>query len=219
MNKRINSMVTPNEALLNYIKIIKDIHQLNLLYIGDIILLPSQECKSYSLINEHDDIVINILLMNGYIKNRFVKFYSEYALKLDLVAEKYCQEYKLDISTYQNDINEIHFFSEHLLSTIEANRKPSTLLASNIEIVEQINLMYEAINHLVNLEYKVKSIINFESLDIVGDSFFKIFKSNELYMLTKLLLNDFPNSKTISAKKWRYQYMIDKVELNIDEHK
>lgn len=207
-------MVSHNEALTEYIRIIKIIHENSLLYIGKILSLPSVKCTSYKLTTESDNILLNVYRLNGFMLTRFITFYQDFVLELEKLAKNYCKKHNLNYELYKNDIDELENIAEDKLNTIYLKLEIESQMTGDIVVIaSNIREMYECIDDLVNLELRNSRDININRVDVVGRKLFRLFRRNELYTMTSLLGLEFPKSGNLTLKK---SYFIDKLN-ELDE--
>jgi glycerophosphoryl diester phosphodiesterase len=202
-------MVSHNEALTEYVKIIQRIHGNNLLYLDKILALPSVKCTSYKLTTESDNTLLNVYRLNGFMLTRFITFYQEFVLELEKLAKNYCRKHKLNYEIYKNDIDELNKIAEDNLNTIHLKLETEDQMTDDIVVIaSNIKETYACIDHFVNLELRNSRDINIKRVDVVGKKMFSLFRRNELYTMTSILGMEFPKSGNLTLKK---RYFIDKL--------
>lgn len=202
-------MITHNKVLEEYINIIQNCHQFNLLYINKILSLPSLKCRSYTLTTESDNTLLNVYRLNGFMATRFIIFYEEFVLEAEKLTKNYCRKHNLDYSIYKNDIDQLTKTGTKVLEDIHNKLAIEAELTDDIVVIaNSIKEMYECIDYFVNLELQITSNINLNKVDVVGNKTFRLFRRNELHTMTKLLLLEFPKSGNLTLKK---RYFIHKL--------
>jgi hypothetical protein len=213
-------MLKSKEAVEEYIKIIYDTHKLTLIYIDSIINLPSVDCKFYSDILKSDDILLKIYNMNGNIKNKIIRFYHRYVNDFDVFVDSYCKknkisnlEIKFDMPEFMQEVKKTISVIEHSLDT-----KPKIIDIPDTQIVLLIKDMFDSIDRLMSMEYKIRSIIDYNKLDLHIGKSFRIFRSNVIFYKAHSLVSNYPQSGDYNACKTFFLPALDNLTKGQDKY-
>jgi len=210
--------MTTKNALKAYILFNLNAHNLILNYLEKIINLPSIDNDSHNAIDMQSNDIMKVYFLNGYLKHKFIKFYDRYILEINYIIEDYCKKIKVDI-----DEEDIGIIKELVISAKITKEKIIQNLNNNIknslsdkELLTLIRQVHSTSNIMINLEYKMRSLIDLDDLDIQKGMFFKSFRYNPLYDKTKDIFYDFPAAvkynMCINYFTYTYENLIDKLE-------
>lgn len=206
------------DALDKYISFNLKSHDLILSHLEQIIKLPSKNNSSHSSIDLQSNDLIKVYFLNGYLKNSFIKFYDNFILKIDSVVNKYCTNLGININheselKIKNLIISATQTREKIFQSLDYEDKESV---DDKELLYLIRQVHSTSNVLLNFEYKLRSFIDLDDLDIQKGKFFKFFRYNPLYDKTKGILYEFPAtvdySVCIPYFTYTYEKLIDKLE-------
>lgn len=200
-------------AIKEYLQFIYGLHKLNSEKIDYFVDLPSVKCESRTEIRDIDDVLLKVYKTHGHMKFTFLKFYKNYASNLTEFSNSYCHKHKIknpeisfDMLAFENEVKTTIHLLESKLDT-----KPTLSSDSNKEIIDVIYLMFESIDALMSLEYKLCAVPNYDNLDVLKETKFKLFKSNQLFYRVRNILHSFPQSGYYNATKTSFLYPLDKL--------
>jgi len=205
-------------AINKYILFNLNTHNLILNYLEKIIHLPSIDNDSHNAIDMQSNDIMKIYFLNGYLKNSFIKFYDNFILKIDSVVNKYCTNLGININ-YESELKIKNLIisatqtREKIFQSLDYEDKESV---DDKELLYLIRQVHSTSNVLLNFEYKLRSFIDLDDLDVQKGKFFKFFRYNPLYDKTKGILYEFPAtvdySVCIPYFTYTYEKLIDKLE-------
>jgi len=198
------------EALLAYVNAINHAHDLNLKHLDYLLNLPSIKNGSFLAIGKEKDELKSIYLLNGYLKHNMSRFYSEHLLKLKENVIAYSNKKSIDISDIKLDelMNSIRQTSDKIL--LKLDTAPSQSLTGS-ETLGVIRTLIDTTNIMLNFESNLKSLIDFEALDIQKGKSFKIFRDNTMKLNVDLMFYLYPRASTYKACLTQYTYLYEKL--------
>lgn len=206
-------MSNHERAIKEYLQFVYGLHKLTAEKIDYFVNLPSVKCESRTEIRDINDVLLKVYKTHGHMKFTVLKFYKNYASNLDDFANNYCHKHKInnpelsfDMSAFENEVKSTIDLLESKLDT-----KPALTSASNKEVIDAIYLMFESIDALMSLEYKLCAVPNYDNLDVLKETKFKLFKSNQLFYRVRNILHSFPQSGYYNSTKTSFLYPLDKL--------
>lgn len=206
-------MLKFKDALEEYIKIIYSSHKLTLDYLDSIVKLPSVYCAVYSKMLEGDNPLLKVYRLNGYMKERTLRFYKGYVKDLDVFINDYCKKNKIDKPVIFFDMAEFIEEVNKTVSFIEKNldTKPILECVTDHYIIYSIKDMFDCIDNFMSLDYKIRSIIDDEKLDLQIGKNFRMFRTNELYYKSHSLIHSYPKSGIFNVCKTFFTPTLNKL--------
>lgn len=200
-------------AIKEYLQFVYGLHKLTAEKIDYFVNLPSVKCESRTEITDIDDVLLKVYKTHGHMKFTFLKFYKNYASNLNDFANNYCHKHKIknpelsfDMAVFENEVKSTIQSLQSKLDT-----KPTLTSNSNQKVIDAIYLMFESIDVLISLEYKFCAVPNYDNLDVLKETNFKLFKSNQLFYRVRNILHSFPQSGYYNATKTSFLYPLDKL--------
>jgi hypothetical protein len=173
--------------------------------------LPSVQCESLKNIGDDDNLLLKVYQINGYIKYNILNFYYNYVKDLDSFNTDYCKKYNIDKLNLDIDMWIFNYEIKSTIQLIESklDTHPVVTAITQQNIVNAINTMVESIDLLKTLEDKIRSVPNYDKLDLLEGRSFKFLRSNHLLDRIKNLLNDYPQSGKYDGLKTAFLASLD----------
>jgi hypothetical protein len=207
-------------AIKEYVNVVHELHKLTAEKIDYFVNLPSLKCESRSDIRDCDDVLMKVYKLQGHMKFNMLRFYSDYFKDLDVFVGEYCTRNRIPYPELSFDMA---VFNHDVISTIQ--RLDSTIDTHPVmdgfddsAVVNHIKLMFESIDILMSLEYKLCSVPNYDKLDVLKNSPFKFLRSNQLLYRVKNILSSYPQSGNYNVLKTSFLPALDKLTEGQDTY-
>lgn len=208
-----NRMLKIDEAAKEYIKVIHEFHKLTSVYANTIVLYPSIKHESIKTLLEDDNVLLRVYKMNGYIKYSIWKFYNKYVKDCDLFIDNHCKSHKIKFPKIDFNMEIFNIEIKEIMNLLQQNfdTNPPLINVSDSELLELIRLMFQSIDMLMSLEYKLRSIPDYSKLDLQAGKNFKFFRYNLLLDRTENLLSSYPQSGNLRSFKNFYTATLNRL--------
>lgn len=205
-------------AIREYVRTVYKLHKLTLEKLDYFLNLPSIRCESRTDIKDNDAVLLKVYKTHGSIKFTILNFYSNYVKNLEVFISTYCDKHSIEKPPLDTDWWIFNYEIKSTIQLIESklDTQPALTSASNQETIDAIYLMFESIDALMSLEYKLCAVPNYDKLDLLKDARFKLFRSNQLFYRVRNILHSFPQSGYYNATKTSFLYPLEKLSEDQD---